>query len=119
MRWQAVWLDLLVVAISFFVSCFIVLLAGKIEPSDAGLALAFALQMSGVFQFAVRSQTELESKLTAVERVSYYYKARCLSLEQLTLFFRTSNKKPTWIRVPKPTKIGQLRAASNSMMSCK
>ncbi|KAI6191326.1 ABC transporter, ATP-binding protein [Aphelenchoides bicaudatus] len=74
MRWQAVWLDLLVVAISFFVSCFIVFLAGKIEPSDAGLALAFALQMSGVFQFAVRSQTELESKLTAVERVSYYYK---------------------------------------------
>uniref|UniRef100_A0AC35FBG3 Uncharacterized protein n=1 Tax=Panagrolaimus sp. PS1159 TaxID=55785 RepID=A0AC35FBG3_9BILA len=38
------------------------------------MALAFALQMSGVFQFAVRSQTELESKLTAVERVSYYYK---------------------------------------------
>lgn len=32
-------------------------------------------QMSGVFQFAVRSQTELESKLTAVERVSYYYKS--------------------------------------------
>lgn len=30
--------------------------------------------MSGVFQFAVRSQTELESKLTAVERVQHYYK---------------------------------------------
>jgi len=38
------------------------------------MALAFALQMSGIFQFAVRSQTELEAKLTAVERVSYYYK---------------------------------------------
>lgn len=85
MRWQAVWLDLLVVAVSFFVSCFIVFMAGTIEPSDAGMALAFALQMSGVFQFAVRSQTELESKLTAVERVSYYYKVNIL-LINLTLF---------------------------------
>ena len=30
--------------------------------------------MIGIFQFAVRSQTELEAKLTAVERVSHYYK---------------------------------------------
>lgn len=30
--------------------------------------------MSGVFQFAVRSQTDMDSKLTSVERVSYYYK---------------------------------------------
>ncbi|KAH7719897.1 multidrug Resistance Protein family member (mrp-5) [Aphelenchoides avenae] len=29
--------------------------------------------MSGIFQFAVRSQTALEAHLTAVERVSYYY----------------------------------------------
>uniref|UniRef100_A0A7E4VUH3 Multidrug resistance-associated protein 5 n=1 Tax=Panagrellus redivivus TaxID=6233 RepID=A0A7E4VUH3_PANRE len=74
MRWQAVWLDLLVVAVTIIVSTFIVLFCGTITPADAGMALAFALQMSGVFQFAVRSQTELESKLTAVERVSYYYK---------------------------------------------
>ncbi|CAD5229343.1 unnamed protein product [Bursaphelenchus okinawaensis] len=74
MRWQAVWLDLLVVAISFLVSCCIVFLTGSVQPSDAGMALAFALQMSGIFQFAVRSQTELEAKLTSVERVSYYYK---------------------------------------------
>jgi len=75
MRWQAVWLDLLVVAVTFIVSLMIVILTKSITPADAGMALAFALQMSGVFQFAVRSQTELESKLTAVERVSYYYKS--------------------------------------------
>uniref|UniRef100_A0A914Z986 Uncharacterized protein n=1 Tax=Panagrolaimus superbus TaxID=310955 RepID=A0A914Z986_9BILA len=74
MRWQAVWLDLLVVAVTFIVSSLIVVFTTSITPADAGMALAFALQMSGVFQFAVRSQTELESKLTAVERVSYYYK---------------------------------------------
>lgn len=74
MRWQAVWLDLLVVGVTFVVSLFIVLLTGHISPSEAGMAIAFALQMSGIFQFAVRSQTELEAKLTAVERVSHYYK---------------------------------------------
>lgn len=28
--------------------------------------------MSGIFQFAVRAQAELEGKMTSVERVSYY-----------------------------------------------
>jgi hypothetical protein len=28
--------------------------------------------MSGIFQFAVRTQTELEAKMTSVERVAYY-----------------------------------------------
>ncbi|KAL7069858.1 hypothetical protein ACQ4LE_010986 [Meloidogyne hapla] len=74
MRWQAVWLDLLVVLITFGVSLFIVLLTDQISPSETGMAIAFALQMSGIFQFAVRSQTELEAKLTAVERVTHYSK---------------------------------------------
>uniref|UniRef100_A0A8R1YJA7 ABC transporter ATP-binding protein n=1 Tax=Pristionchus pacificus TaxID=54126 RepID=A0A8R1YJA7_PRIPA len=72
MRWLAVWLDLLVVGITFIVALLIVLLTGKISPSDAGMALAFAIQMSGIFQFAVRTQTELEAKMTSVERVAYY-----------------------------------------------
>uniref|UniRef100_A0AAF5PL34 ABC transporter n=1 Tax=Wuchereria bancrofti TaxID=6293 RepID=A0AAF5PL34_WUCBA len=72
MRWLAVWLDLLVVAITFIVALLIVLLTGSIAPTDAGMALVFALQMSGIFQFAVRTQTELEAKMTCVERVTYY-----------------------------------------------
>ncbi|KAM3727270.1 Multidrug resistance-associated protein [Dirofilaria immitis] len=72
MRWLAVWLDLLVVAITFIVALLIVLLTGSIAPADAGMALVFALQMSGIFQFAVRTQTELEAKMTCVERVTYY-----------------------------------------------
>ncbi|CAG9533665.1 unnamed protein product [Cercopithifilaria johnstoni] len=72
MRWLAVWLDLLVVVITFIVSLLIVLLTGSIAPTDAGMALVFALQMSGIFQFAVRTQTELEAKMTCVERVTYY-----------------------------------------------
>uniref|UniRef100_A0A1I7VPR0 Multidrug resistance-associated protein lethal(2)03659 n=1 Tax=Loa loa TaxID=7209 RepID=A0A1I7VPR0_LOALO len=72
MRWLAVWLDLLVVAITFIVALLIVMLTGSIAPTDAGMALVFALQMSGIFQFAVRTQTELEAKMTCVERVIYY-----------------------------------------------
>uniref|UniRef100_A0A0N4ZVZ5 ABC transmembrane type-1 domain-containing protein n=1 Tax=Parastrongyloides trichosuri TaxID=131310 RepID=A0A0N4ZVZ5_PARTI len=71
-RWQAVWLDLLVVLITTCVGVFIIWLTGTVNPAEAGMALAFAIQMSGIFQFAVRSQTELEAKLTAVERISYY-----------------------------------------------
>ncbi|CAD6187498.1 unnamed protein product [Caenorhabditis auriculariae] len=72
MRWLAVWLDLLVVAMTAVVALLIVLLTGKVSPADAGMAIAFAVQMSGIFQFAVRTQTELEAKMTSVERVSYY-----------------------------------------------
>ncbi|CAJ0935342.1 unnamed protein product, partial [Mesorhabditis belari] len=72
MRWLAVWLDLLVVAITFVVALCIVLLTGKVSPADAGMAITFAIQMSGIFQFAVRTQTEMEAKMTSVERVVYY-----------------------------------------------
>lgn len=72
MRWLAVWLDLLVVMITSIVAFFIVILTGTLSPADAGMALAFAVQMSGIFQFAVRTQTELEAKMTSVERVAYY-----------------------------------------------
>lgn len=48
--------------------------------------------MSGVFQFAVRSQTELDSKLTAVERISYYYK----NIKQEASETDTSKVLSTW-----------------------
>lgn len=72
MRWLAVWLDLLVVAITFIVAGCIVALTGTVSPADAGMAIAFAIQMSGIFQFAVRTQTEMDAKMTSVERVAYY-----------------------------------------------
>ncbi|CAJ0582938.1 unnamed protein product, partial [Mesorhabditis spiculigera] len=72
MRWLAVWLDLLVVAVTFAVAVCIVLLTGKVSPADAGMAIAFAIQMSGIFQFAIRNQTDMEAKMTSVERVVHY-----------------------------------------------
>ncbi|CAI4226961.1 unnamed protein product [Auanema sp. JU1783] len=72
MRWLAVWLDLFVVAITSVVAFLIVMLTGTVSPAEAGMAIAFAVQMSGIFQFAVRTQTELEAKMTSVERVAHY-----------------------------------------------
>uniref|UniRef100_A0A158R5R5 ABC transmembrane type-1 domain-containing protein n=1 Tax=Syphacia muris TaxID=451379 RepID=A0A158R5R5_9BILA len=72
MRWLAVWLDLTVVAITFTVAILMVLFVGRVSPAECGMALAFAMQMSGVFQFAVRTYTDLEAKMTSVERVAYY-----------------------------------------------
>lgn len=45
MRWQAVWLDLLVVAITSIVSILIVALVSNVSPSEAGMAIAFAMQV--------------------------------------------------------------------------
>lgn len=46
MRWLAVWLDLIVVAITFVVGLLIVMFTGRVSPADAGMALAFAVQVS-------------------------------------------------------------------------
>jgi hypothetical protein len=46
MRWLAVWLDLLVVAVTFVTALFIV--SGRVEPAYAGMALTFAIQV-GLF----------------------------------------------------------------------
>ena len=43
MRWLAVWLDLLVVAVTFVTALFIV--SGRVEPAYAGMALTFAIQV--------------------------------------------------------------------------
>ncbi|KRZ40876.1 Multidrug resistance-associated protein 5, partial [Trichinella pseudospiralis] len=72
MRWLAVWLDMLVVIVVFVISLLMIGLAGYIDPAYAGMALTYALQMSGIFQFAVRMQAEFESKMISVERINYY-----------------------------------------------
>lgn len=45
MRWQAVWLDLLVVAVTVLVSMMTVFLVNTVSPSEAGMAIAFAMQV--------------------------------------------------------------------------
>ena len=42
------------------------------EAAFAGLALAYASQLSGIFQYTVRLSTETEARFTSVERIQSY-----------------------------------------------
>lgn len=45
---------------------------GSISSAAAGLALSYAAQLSGIFQFTVRLATETEAKFVSVERMNTF-----------------------------------------------
>ncbi|XP_046559479.1 LOW QUALITY PROTEIN: ATP-binding cassette sub-family C member 5-like [Haliotis rubra] len=73
-RWLSVRLDLLCVCISGATGLIIVFNYDNITPALAGLALSFAVQMTGLFQFTVRLAIETESRFTSVQRIQEYAK---------------------------------------------
>ncbi|MGH0120794.1 UNVERIFIED_CONTAM: hypothetical protein FKN15_065130 [Acipenser sinensis] len=74
MRWLAVRLDLISIALITMVTLLIVLMHGQIPPAYAGLAISYAVQLTGLFQFTVRLLAESEARFTSVERISHYIK---------------------------------------------
>ncbi|CAK9831718.1 ATP-binding cassette sub-family C member 5 [Anthophora retusa] len=74
MRWSAVRLDSLAIASSSITAFLAIVLKGQIPPALAGLAMAYAAQMTGVFQYTVRLMAETETRFISVERISYYLK---------------------------------------------
>uniref|UniRef100_A0AAR2LTI2 ATP-binding cassette, sub-family C (CFTR/MRP), member 5 n=1 Tax=Pygocentrus nattereri TaxID=42514 RepID=A0AAR2LTI2_PYGNA len=89
MRWLAVRLDVISVALISITALMIVLMHGKIPPAYAGLAISYAVQLTGLFQFTVRLASETEARFTSVERIHHYIKS--LSLEAPA---RVKNKAP-------------------------
>ncbi|XP_006884122.1 PREDICTED: multidrug resistance-associated protein 5 isoform X2 [Elephantulus edwardii] len=89
MRWLAVRLDLISIALITTTGLMIVLMHGQIPPAYAGLAIAYAVQLTGLFQFTVRLAAETEARFTSVERINHYIKT--LSLEAPA---RIKNKAP-------------------------
>ncbi|XP_026185543.1 multidrug resistance-associated protein 5 isoform X6 [Mastacembelus armatus] len=79
MRWLAIRLDLISIALITAVALFIVLMHNQIPPAYAGLAISYAVQLNGLFQFTVRLLTETEARFTSVERINHYIK--CLESE--------------------------------------
>uniref|UniRef100_A0A3Q3SQW1 ATP-binding cassette sub-family C member 5 n=1 Tax=Mastacembelus armatus TaxID=205130 RepID=A0A3Q3SQW1_9TELE len=75
MRWLAIRLDLISIALITAVALFIVLMHNQIPPAYAGLAISYAVQLNGLFQFTVRLLTETEARFTSVERINHYIKA--------------------------------------------
>uniref|UniRef100_A0A8D3C1X1 ATP-binding cassette sub-family C member 5 n=1 Tax=Scophthalmus maximus TaxID=52904 RepID=A0A8D3C1X1_SCOMX len=76
MRWLAVRLDLISISLITAVALFIVFMHNQIPPAYAGLALSYAVQLTGLFQFTVRLLTETEARFTSVERINHYVKVR-------------------------------------------
>ncbi|XP_070510894.1 ATP-binding cassette sub-family C member 5-like isoform X3 [Cardiocondyla obscurior] len=74
MRWSSVRLDSLVIASSCIIALLVISFKNEISPAFAGLAMAYATQMTGVFQYTVRLMSETEMRFISVERISYYLK---------------------------------------------
>ncbi|XP_048362920.1 ATP-binding cassette sub-family C member 5 [Sphaerodactylus townsendi] len=89
MRWLAVRLDIVSIALITTTGLMIVLMHGHISPAYAGLAISYAVQLTGLFQFTVRLASETEARFTSVERIDHYIKT--LSLEAPA---RIKNKAP-------------------------
>ncbi|XP_022527761.2 ATP-binding cassette sub-family C member 5 [Astyanax mexicanus] len=74
MRWLAVRLDLISISLITTVALLIVFMHGHIPPAYAGLAISYAVQLTGLFQFTVRLLSETEARFTSVERINHYIK---------------------------------------------
>uniref|UniRef100_A0A3Q3VS30 ATP-binding cassette sub-family C member 5 n=1 Tax=Mola mola TaxID=94237 RepID=A0A3Q3VS30_MOLML len=77
-RWLAVRLDLFSISLITAVALFIVFMHNQIPPAYAGLAISYAVQLTGLFQFTVRLLTETEARFTSVERITHYIKVKPL-----------------------------------------
>uniref|UniRef100_A0A8C7RZD4 Si:ch211-221f10.2 n=1 Tax=Oncorhynchus mykiss TaxID=8022 RepID=A0A8C7RZD4_ONCMY len=75
MRWLAVRLDLISIILITTVALLIVFMHNQIPPAYAGLAISYAVQLTGLFQFTVRLLSETEARFTSVERINHYIKA--------------------------------------------
>lgn len=75
MRWLAVRLDLISISLITGVALLIVFMHNQIPPAYAGLAISYAVQLTGLFQFTVRLLTETEARFTSVERINHYIKS--------------------------------------------
>ncbi|ODN02075.1 Multidrug resistance-associated protein 5 [Orchesella cincta] len=68
-RWLSIRLDFLAVLMTGSVAVFTLIFHGTISAAAVGLALAYAAQLSGVFQFTMRLASETEAKFVSVERI--------------------------------------------------
>ncbi|XP_051884033.1 ATP-binding cassette sub-family C member 12 isoform X2 [Pristis pectinata] len=72
MRWVAVRIDFLTALITLTVGLFVILSPDSIPASNKGLALSYAIQLTGLFQMCIRMGIETESRFLSVERIMEY-----------------------------------------------
>ncbi|XP_043273528.1 multidrug resistance-associated protein 5-like isoform X1 [Venturia canescens] len=74
LRWLAVRFDTLAGIATGTTALLVVFLKGQVPPALAGLAMSYSGQMSGVFQFTMRTFSETELRFISVERINHYLK---------------------------------------------
>lgn len=67
----------------------VVVLRGVIPPAFAGLALAYAGQLTGIMQNTVRWASETESRFTSVQRIHTCLQVCALDSSEHGIPFRT------------------------------
>ncbi|NWW73640.1 MRP1 protein, partial [Climacteris rufus] len=71
-RWLATNLEFLGNGIVLFAALFAAMGRTHLSPGTAGFSLSYALQITGVLNWMVRSWTEIENSIVSVERVREY-----------------------------------------------
>ncbi|CAB3994524.1 multidrug resistance-associated 5 isoform X1 [Paramuricea clavata] len=71
-RWLAVRLDIITIGITTVTALLVVLLRDNVPAAMGGLAITYAIRMSGTLQFTVRLTAETEAIFTSVERLLHY-----------------------------------------------
>jgi hypothetical protein len=72
------------ICITAFLTIF---LHGQVPPALAGLALAYAAHISGVFQYTIRLVSETEVRFISVERFTSYSKVSNTSMSTVIVTF--------------------------------
>jgi ATP-binding cassette subfamily C (CFTR/MRP) protein 1 len=93
-RWLAVRLEAIGAVLIFTASIFLIIAKGTIEPGLAGLALTYALQVTGALSWTVRQATETENSMNAIERLVYYTE----SIESEAPEIIPTNRPTNWPR---------------------
>ncbi|KFQ32034.1 Multidrug resistance-associated protein 1, partial [Mesitornis unicolor] len=71
-RWLATNLEFLGNGVVLFAALFAVMGRKHLSPGTAGFSISYALQITGVLNWVVRSWTEIENNIVSVERVREY-----------------------------------------------
>ncbi|CAG2210271.1 ABCC5 [Mytilus edulis] len=71
-RWLAIRLDIISACVIFVTGLLVIVNYESMTPALAGMALAFSIQMTGLFQFSIRMAIETEARFTSVERLNHY-----------------------------------------------
>uniref|UniRef100_A0AAQ6AM37 ATP-binding cassette sub-family C member 5 n=1 Tax=Amphiprion ocellaris TaxID=80972 RepID=A0AAQ6AM37_AMPOC len=100
MRWLAVRLDLISISLITAVALLIVFMRNQIPPAYAGLAISYAVQLTGLFQFTVRLLSETEARFTSVERINHYIKVRTLISTRPSASWAAPDQVPLTFPVP-------------------